>query len=179
MSSFEILATATLQKRKLIWVPLREYSDSFWEESARFPRFTGQKPTWKKKTQCLQPQKKSRIKNGNPKIPAKHTHSLFGGRKGLIEHVCKKLASTPQKQRRLLSFYAENVCNLRRCLMLLSFVLDQLWALDMTWYWPYAVRSSNICSKRFTDMTWSTRNRLIQKEKWTKMFTPTETPDHY
>ena len=31
-------------------------------------------------------------------------------------------------------------------------VCDQLWALNLTWYWPYAVRSSNISAKRFTDM---------------------------
>ena len=32
-------------------------------------------------------------------------------------------------------------------------VWDQLWAINMTSYWPYAVRSSNICSKRFCRRT--------------------------
>ena len=43
-------------------------------------------------------------------------------------------------------------------------VWDQLWALNMTWHWPYAGRSSSICAKRFTDMPWSTWNRLVQKK---------------
>ena len=44
--------------KKLTWVPLREWSDSFRQEPARFPCFTGQKLTWKQKKiyqVCLQP----------------------------------------------------------------------------------------------------------------------------
>ena len=55
-------------------------------------------------------------------------------------------------------------------------VWNQLWALNMTWRWPCAIRSSNTgsCMKLLTDMPWSTCNRLVQK----KMFCcfPTETP---
>ena len=43
------------------------------------------------------------------------------------------------------------MCNLPSCLMLVS-ARDQLWALQKTLHWPYAVRYSNICAKRFTDM---------------------------
>ena len=47
----------------------------------------------------------------------------------------------------------------------------------MTWYWPYAVRSSNNCASCFADMPSSTWKRLPQKEKWTKKwFIPMETP---
>ena len=40
----------------------------------------------------------------------------------------------------------------------------------MTWYWPsYAVRSSNLRVKCFTDMPWeSTCNQLVQKKKKTE-----------
>ena len=46
----------------------------------------------------------------------------------------------------------------------------------MTWYWTYAVRSSNMCAKLFTDMPWSSCNRIVKKNKWKKVFLPTETP---
>ena len=39
---------------KLIWVPLREYSDSRREQPARFLRFMWQKQTWKQKKYLLE-----------------------------------------------------------------------------------------------------------------------------
>ena len=35
----------------------------------------------------------------------------------------------------------------------------------MTYYWPYAVTSSNICGFFFTGMPWSTCNQLILTTK--------------
>ena len=42
-------------------------------------------------------------------------------------------------------------------------VFDQLWAIIVTLYWPYAVRSSNICAKRFVGVPWGTWNGLLKK----------------
>ena len=35
-------------------------------------------------------------------------------------------------------------------------VRDQLWVLNMTSYWPYAVRSWNVCAKKYVRMPWGT-----------------------
>ena len=40
----------------------------------------------------------------------------------------------------------------------------QLRALNRTWYWPYAIRPSNVCVKVVTDMPWITCHRLFQKK---------------
>ena len=59
----EILATANLEKRETDPGTLPTVSDSFREEPARFPRFTGQNLTWKQTNICLQTKNTSRIKS--------------------------------------------------------------------------------------------------------------------
>ena len=43
-------------------------------------------------------------------------------------------------------------------------------ALDLPYYWSYAVSSSIFCAKLCTNMPWSTWERLIQKNKWVIFF---------
>ena len=62
--------------------------------------------------------------------------------------------SISKKRRGRLDFCAENTCNLGTCSYVpgsnyLVAVWNKLWALNVTWCWLYAVRSSNICVKRF------------------------------
>ena len=78
-------------------------------------------------------------------------------------------------QREVFCFYAENRCLLCSCKYVVS-VRDDLWALKMTSYWPYEVRSWSICSKRFTDMPWVTGIGSFRK-RILKRLIPTETPD--
>ena len=78
-----------------------------------------------------------------------------------------------------MDFLAENMCKLHSYVVRSSYlasVWNQLRALNMTSCWLYAVRTSIFCVKRFTDMPWSTCNRLVQKKK--ESFSPTEMHGH-
>ena len=48
-------------------------------------------------------------------------------------------------------------------------VQDKLRAINMIRYWPYAVRSSNICAKSFVGVPQSTCNRRVRKKIVKKM----------
>ena len=71
-------------------------------------------------------------------------HPSLTDRQGLMEHVCKYHG-----------LYLKNGVDfwtlVRKarviCVVVLVSIWDQLWALNQTWHWPYAVRSSNICTK--------------------------------
>ena len=47
----------------------------------------------------------------------------------------------------------------------LVFVYIRFRALNLTYYWSYAVSSSIFCAKLCTSMPWSTWKRLVQKKK--------------
>ena len=53
---------------------------------------------------------------------------------GLRAHV--QTINISKQRREPLDFGAENMCILRSCVVVLSSVGDQRWALHMTWYWP-------------------------------------------
>ena len=82
-----------------------------------------------------------------------------------------------QKRRGLLGFSPESICNLRIivafCYSFVS-VWGQLWAWNMSWYWPHAVRSWNVCEKTCLGV-YLEPARSEKNEK--KKFVPAETPD--
>ena len=65
-------------------------------------------------------------------------------RQGLMEHVCKYHGLYLKNG---VDFWTlvRKACVI--CVVVLVSIWDQLWALNQTWHWPYAVRSSNICTK--------------------------------
>ena len=72
--------------------------------------------------------------------------------------------SIPLKRREHLDFCAENMCIV--CVQLRSnylvLIWNQLWALNVAWYWPYAVNILEYLREKTTDMPWSTWNRVVQ-----------------
>ena len=87
----------------------------------------------------------------NPKFSAiknTHTYPWFRDQKGLIAHMCKIQGSLKNG----VDFWSFVQKTGAICVVALYHsvsVRDQLWALDMTWHLPYAVRSSHIWTKPF------------------------------
>ena len=51
-----------------------------------------------------------------------------------------------------------------RCYLVLVYIRS--WELSLTYYWSYAISSSNVWAKLCTKMPWSTWKRLAQKIYW-------------
>ena len=72
----------------------------------------------------------------------KQTHTPF------VSGLTETLGTISQQRREHLGFCAENTRNMRSCLVYYSVsVWNQLWASNITRYWPHAVPSSKIFAR--------------------------------
>ena len=95
---------------------------------------------------------------GDPKIPAKNAHTFVNGLAGTQRTRVQPIRNYLQKRCRHLDFYAENMSNLRSCLVITSKQLGVRYELIL------ALRSQIFEYLRETFYR-STRNRPVQKKE--------------
>lgn len=101
---------------------------------------------------------------------------VVNGLANSIENVCKYSGSISKTRRRQLDVCVENMRNLSSLLVIILVQYPtNVWALNISSYWSYAFRSSNIGVRTFTDTPWSTCDRLVLKINEKGCF-PTERP---
>ena len=107
------------------------------------------------------------LRNQNFPAKKKQKKTFVNGLAGTHNTYANNHGLSPKNGGDFWTFVRKNMCNLRSCLChCVVSVWDQPSTWNMTWYWPYAIRSPNICMK-LTDMSWSSRtyNRFVQKRK--------------